>query len=299
MTGATPPIDVALVRRLVAAQFPDWAGLRVRPVPVSGWDNRTFRLGEELTVRLPSAPPYVPQVAKEQRWLPVLARELPLPVPTPVAQGAPALGYPHPWSVLRWVDGETAAAAPPPDMGAFARDVAAFLRALQGVDAAGGPAAGEHNFWRGGPLEVYEAEVVHAIEALSGAIDDAAARVAWTAARASSWGRAPVWVHGDVAVGNLLVAGGRLAGVIDFGSSGVGDPACDLVLAWTLFDAPVRAVFREALAVDPGTWARGRGWALWKALITLAAPDGGGAHGAGARRTLEAALADHAGRPGA
>lgn len=262
-------IDEHLARRLVDDQFPRWAHLPVVPVAAGGVDNRTFRLGDALTVRMPSAAHYAEQVDKEQRWLPVLAPRLPLPIPAPVARGAPGHGYPYHWSVLRWIDGETARASSIGDLGAFAADVAAFLVALRGIDPAGGPPPGAHNFHRGGPLSTYAGETLAVIDRLDTRIERAAARAVWDEAMAANWSGDPVWFHGDVASGNLLVHDGRLAAVIDFGCSGVGDPACDTVLAWTLLDAPGRAAFRAALGVDAGTWARGRGWALWKALITL------------------------------
>jgi aminoglycoside phosphotransferase (APT) family kinase protein len=143
---------------------------------------------------------------------------------------------------------------------------------LRSVDASGGPAPGRHNFFRGGPLSTYADETLRAIDALRSVIDADAALACWQDAVAAEWDGVPVWFHGDVSVGNLLVRDGRLSAVIDFGSSGVGDPACDVVIAWTLFSGASRAAFREALAADRGTWARGRGWALWKALITYDDP---------------------------
>ncbi|MBB3678009.1 aminoglycoside phosphotransferase family protein [Modestobacter versicolor] len=267
-------IDVPLVRRLVRAQFPEWGQLPVRPVTSSGWDNRTFRLGEEMLVRLPSAEGYAAAVGKEQRWLPHLARHLPLPVPVPLAQGAPGQGYPWSWSVYRWLDGEDARTAAVTDLTAFAADVAAFLTALQQVDASGGPPPGPHSWWRGAPLAHYDAETRRAIDVLSDVVDRAAVTAVWDRALATTWERPPRWFHGDVAAGNLLVRDGRLAAVLDFGTSGVGDPACDLVIAWTLFDGGSRTAFRGGLALDPETWARGRGWALWKALLLRAAMTG-------------------------
>ncbi|SNT25933.1 Predicted kinase, aminoglycoside phosphotransferase (APT) family [Asanoa hainanensis] len=262
-------IDVALVRRLVAEQFPHWADLPVRPVAVGGNDNRTFHLGDAMSVRLPSAEGYVAGVEKEQRWLPVLAPHLPVPIPAPLAQGRPGAGYPWPWSVNRWLDGTTAAHDTVADQTEFAVDLAGFLTALQGVDTGGEPAAGRHSFWRGATLAHYDDETRKAIAALDGRIDAAAATAEWDAALGAHWQGNPVWFHGDVAAGNILVRDGRLAAVIDFGTSGVGDPACDLVIAWTFLDAPARDAFRKALNVDDATWQRGRGWALWKALITF------------------------------
>jgi aminoglycoside phosphotransferase (APT) family kinase protein len=261
-------IDVALVRELVAGQFPQWASLPVRAVEHDGWDNRTFRLGDELSVRLPTGDWYAQQVAKEQRWLPVLAGELPLPIPAPVAVGAPAGDYPYAWSVYRWLPGEVATHAEIASPVAFASALAAFLNALREVDATDGPPPGEHNFFRGGPLRTYEAETLEAIAALDGQVDRGAVERVWSEAMATEWDRPPVWVHGDVASGNLLVRDGRLTAVLDFGSSGVGDPACDCVIAWTFLRGAARERFRAELDADAATWARGRGWALWKALIT-------------------------------
>jgi aminoglycoside phosphotransferase (APT) family kinase protein len=263
-------VDEALVARLVAAQFPQWAHLEVRPVPSPGWDNRTFRLGDAMSVRLPSAERYVAQVEKEHRWLPRLAPLLPLPIPVPLAKGEPGGGYPFPWSVYRWMAGEIATHAPIADRSRFARALAGFLDALYRIDASEGPLAGVHNFWRGGPVSVYDGQTRQAIETLGREIDTTLATEIWNLALASSWQDSPVWVHGDVASGNLLVRDGMLSAVIDFGSSGVGDPACDLYIAWTFFDTDTRREFRAALPLDEATWQRGRGWTLWKALIMLA-----------------------------
>jgi aminoglycoside phosphotransferase (APT) family kinase protein len=260
-------IDEALVRRLVADQFPAWANLQVRAVDDGGWDNRTFRLGQTLLARLPSGGAYAAQVEKEQRWLPRLAPRLPLPIPEPVGLGRPAEGYPWPWSVYRWIDGVSARRAKAFDPVALAAALAGFLNALQAIDAGDGPRPGAHNFHRGAPLAMLDRQTRAAISAFD---DRTAARTAtavWEAALADE-GRGPaVWVHGDIAAGNLLIRDGALAAVIDFGTLGVGDPAGDLVIAWTLFDGPARARFRAGLALDAGTWARARGWALWKAAI--------------------------------
>lgn len=262
-------IDVPLVRQLIATQFPHWADLSIRPVASGGWDNRTFHLGDDMTVRLPSAEGYTPQVEKEQRWLPRLAPHLPLPIPVPLAQGSPGNGYPWHWSVYRWITGEPALYGRIDDLCAFAADLAHFLVALQRIDPSAGPLAGPHSFFRGASLLVYAAETLQAIAALDGEIDAETAAAVWDMACRSSWYRPPVWFHGDIAAGNLLVQDGRLSAVIDFGCSGVGDPACDLTIAWTFFSGTSREAFCAALPLDDATWARGRGWALWKALITL------------------------------
>jgi aminoglycoside phosphotransferase (APT) family kinase protein len=263
-------ITPVVVTRLVATQFPQWADLPVVPVAHDGWDNTTFRLGDELCVRLPSAERYVAQVEKEHRWLPILGSQLPLPIPRPVALGRPSGGFPRPWSIYRWIDGDTASVDRITNLTVFAVDLAGFLAALYAIDASGGPPAGPHNFFRGGPLDTYDEQSRSSIQLLADEIDSEATTEVWEAALATPWDRSPVWVHGDVVASNLLVADGRLRAVIDFGCSGVGDPACDLVMAWTFFKGESSDVFRRGLPFDGATWARGRGWALWKALITLA-----------------------------
>ncbi|MCO5994280.1 aminoglycoside phosphotransferase family protein [Actinoallomurus rhizosphaericola] len=286
-------IDAGLVRRLLAAQFPQWSDLPVRPVEVDGWDNRTYRLGDEMSVRLPTAAGYAPAIGKEHRWLPVLAPSLPVEIPTPLAKGTPGEGYPFDWSVRRWLDGRLARRERIPDLPAFAADLADFIRALQRVDATGGPAAGAHSWYRGASLTHYDDETRRCLAALGGRVDTRRASAVWDAALAAEWNGAPVWFHGDVAVNNLLVRDGRLAAVIDFGTSGVGDPACDLVIAWTFFSGESRETFRTAVGQDPATWARARGWALWKALLGLTAPDADDARIAADRRVVEDILADH------
>ncbi len=260
---------VDLVARLVGSQFPRWAHLPVRPVDVDGWDNATFRLGAELSVRLPSADEYVDAVEKEHRWLPVLARQLPLPIPEPLALGEPGCGFPRPWSVYRWIDGTPADAAPIADLPQFAADLADFLAALYRIEAASGPLPGPHNFFRGGPLDVYDDETRYQLKALSGHIDTGLALEVWQVALEATWDGDPVWFHGDAQPGNLLLKGERLSAVIDFGTSGIGDPACDTTIAWTFLSGDSSRVFAERLPVDDATWVRGRGWAIWKAMKTL------------------------------
>lgn len=262
-------VDAETVGRLVADQFPQWARLPIRRVEPGGWDNRTFRLGDELAVRMPSAAGYVAAVEKERAWLPRLAPHLPLPIPEPVAAGEPGHGYPFPWSVNRWLPGTPLNALDAVDLGALAERLAHFLVALRAVHAGDGPVAGAHSFFRGAHPSVYADEVERCRRTLAGRIDDDHVAAIWRDALATRWEGANVWFHGDVAPGNLLLVEGRLSAIIDFGTSGVGDPACDLVLAWTRLDVPSRRVFRDALGLDDGTWARARGWALWKALLQL------------------------------
>ncbi|MEU6405758.1 aminoglycoside phosphotransferase family protein [Streptomyces sp. NPDC046985] len=255
-------VDEALVERLVAAQFPRWAGLPVRKVRSAGTDNAMYRLGEDMVVRLPRVPDAAGQVGAEQRWLPRLAPHLPLDVPVPLGLGAPGEGYGFAWSVYRWLDGENLYDRPLPEGGLHdaAAGLGRFLAALRRVGAAGAPRS-----VRGGPVDTADDEVRAAIRDLGadGTHDAEAATAAWEAAvRAPRWRDAPVWLHGDLLPGNLLGRRGRLTAVIDFGLVGVGDPACDVMAAWTLLTAETRDAFREAAGVDEATWVRGRGWAL-------------------------------------
>jgi aminoglycoside phosphotransferase (APT) family kinase protein len=258
-------LDLALVRRLVAARFPRWAGLPLEPVPSSGTVNALYRLGEEMVVRLPRTTWAAEGLDKELEWLPRLGPLLPVAVPVVLGVGAPAEGYPLPWAVYRWLDGENPTVDRLADPGSLAQDLAAFVTALRRIEPAGGPPA-----HRGGPLAVQDAETRAALRDLEGMIDTAAATAAWAAAlEAPRWPGPPVWVHGDLMPGNLLVRDGRLGAVLDFSTVGVGDPACDLIVAWYLLPARARDVYRAALGVDDATWARGRGWALSMALIQL------------------------------
>lgn len=256
---------------MIGEQFPRWAGLPVRPVARVGWDNFTFHLGDTMVVRLPSAAEYALAVGKEQRWLPVLAPQLPLPVPVPLAHGRPGADYPFPWSVNPWLPGEPASTGRVSDPVPFALDLAGFVAALQKAGTEGGPRPGKHNWFRGATLRTYDAQARRALAALDGHLDVGPADGIWRTALAAPWDGVDVWFHGDLAPGNLLLGDdGKLAAVIDFGTCGIGDPSCDMAIAWTLLTADGRQAFRERLSVDEATWARGRGWALWKTLVTCA-----------------------------
>jgi aminoglycoside phosphotransferase (APT) family kinase protein len=256
-------VDAAQVRRLISDQFPQWADLPVRPVAKSGWDNVTFHLGDVMVARLPSAAEYALAVDKEQRWLPALAPRLPLPVPVPLAQGKPGANYPFTWSIYQWLHGEPAHADRVSDPVRFALDLAGFLAALQSVDATDGPRPGKHNWFRGATLRTYAGQAERALAALDGRVDVDLAREIWQTALDAPWDGVDIWFHGDIAPGNLLLDGGELAAVIDFGTCGVGDPSCDLAIAWTLLTAGGRPAFRTRLSVDDATWAGGGGGAGW------------------------------------
>ena len=260
-------ITIDLAKKLIFEQFPQWSHLEIKPVKNSGHDNRTFHLGDDLTIRLPSGKEYEPQIQKEAKWLPVLAQHLSLPITAPVAKGKPTPEYPLAWSINRWLVGETVTHTNV-DLQKFAIELARFLKELEAINAENGPQAGAHNFYRGGDLSVYTAEFEQALTQLPAGPQRNHYQDIWTTALATKWEKKPVWVHGDIAVGNLLVNDGHLSGVIDFGILGTGDPACDLVIAWTFFDSKSRKAFKEEMGLDDTTWQRGKGWALWKALIT-------------------------------
>ena len=285
-------IDAQLVGELIGEQFPEWAELALEPVPSSGTDNALFRLGDELCVRLPRVEWTTGQVEKDLRWLPELAPHLPLAIPVPLARGAPSPVYPWSWGVYRWLEGESANAADF-DMSGVAGDLARFLGALHAIDPDGLP-EGRSDSSRGVPLARRDASTRAAIAQLEGEIDVAAATAVWEdAVRTPPWDGPPVCIHGDLLPGNLLVAEGRLSAVIDFACLCAGDPACDLMAAWTVLSADVRGAFRAPLRADDAAWSRGRGWALSFGLIALPYyRDTNPGLAGDARRAIAAVLAD-------
>jgi aminoglycoside phosphotransferase (APT) family kinase protein len=241
------------VRDLVAAQFPHWKILDVVPAPHQGNDNRTFRLGDELSVRLPSAEAYAAGVMKEDRVLPLLSGKVSVALPDIVATGQPSDQFPLPWSVRRWLPGETLERASWVDREQVAEQLGGFLVDLRRAPAAGGTACGRHSFFRGCHPSVYSDEVQQALDLLGETIDRKASEKIWAEAVRSAWSHDPVWFHGDLAGGNILVQDQTVSAVIDFGTCGVGDPACDLVIAWTFMDQE-RECFRRATQLDDDTW---------------------------------------------
>jgi aminoglycoside phosphotransferase (APT) family kinase protein len=288
-------IDSPLVRRLLVRQFPRWADLPVERCRSDGTDNAIFRLGDDMAVRLPRVERATGQVEMEHRWLPRLAPLLPLPIPVPLAKGLPAEGYAWPWSIYRWIGGETATVDRVHNQQDAATRLGRFVAAMQRIDLADGPIPGPHNSFRGGPLPPRDAPVRHAIAALGGAIDGGVATDAWTAAlEAPVWQGQAVWIHGDLQAGNLLAREGKLSAVIDFGTLSTGDPACDVMAAWTYLSAETRGAFRAELQVDEATWARARGWALSFGLIALAYYQTTNPGLAGfAQHAVDEVLADH------
>ena len=266
-------VTTSQLARLVADQFPHWSDLPIRPVAAGGWDNWTFHLGPDMSARLPSATEYALAVEKEHHWLPRLAPHLPFAIPKPLGLGQPGSSYPFAWSIYDWLSGHPVPADGVNDPIRFASDLAEFLAALQRIDPTGGPAPGKHNWFRGGTLRTFDGVVQRALAKLEGegGIDARSVRHVWVSALEARWQGRPRWFHGDVAASNLLLEEGRLAAVIDFGTCGVGDPSCDLAAAWTLLTPEGRRIVRTVLDVDDLTWARGRGWALWKTVSECAA----------------------------
>lgn len=267
-------IDAGLVHQLLSSQFPEWADLPIAPVESAGTDNAIYRLGDELSVRLPRVDGAVVRVDKELRWLPKLAPRLPLPVPTPLAAGQPDDGYPFPWSVCDWLPGQNPTPDGLVDPIDDARRLAEFVRAMREIDPTDGPPSHRHgslvDHERGARNSLAELAKLVDTEGIAGGVDVEAATAVWeSAVRVPAWEAAPVWVHGDLLPGNLLTVDGRLGAVIDFGCVGVGDPACDLLTAWSLFSYDARAAFRTALSIDDAAWERGRGWALVVGLNAL------------------------------
>ncbi len=258
-------IDAALVRRLLASQFPQWADLPLSPVEPAGTDNAIYRLGQDLAVRLPRIHWAAGQPDREHEWLPRLAPFLPLAVPLPQGKGEPGEGYPWDWSVCQWLEGETATLDRIGDRRRLATDLARFVSALQRIDPTGGPPAS-----RGGPLATHDDPTRKAIGSLHGELDTDPVTAAWEAALdAPRWHGPPVWTHGDLDPRNLLVRQGRLSGVIDVAGLGVGDPACDAAAAWKVLPADARDIFRATLSIDDATWARSRGWVVTQAVMIL------------------------------
>ncbi|MFE9560487.1 aminoglycoside phosphotransferase family protein [Streptomyces sp. NPDC006487] len=269
MHADEPDIDTDLVRRLIAGQFPRWAELAVERVDSAGTSNAMYRLGGDLVVRLPRTPGAAGDVGMEHVWLPRLAPDLPAAVPAPIGLGRPADGYPWSWSVFGWVPGENPVPGRIAEPDLLAEDLAEFISALHRADPADAPAS-----YRCETLADRDAATRAAIAELGASADAdvpaGAVTALWEEAlRAGPWSGPPVWIHADLQPGNLLLADGKLAAVIDFGCAGLGEPAVDLIPAWYVLPAAARPAFRAALDADDAMWTRARGWALSIALMEL------------------------------
>ena len=279
MPAAEVDIDIALVQRLLEDQHRDLLGLPLSLV-ANGWDNVLVRLGKDLAVRLPRHSAAAVLVANEIEWLPLITPGLPLPVPEPVRVGGPTDYYPFGWTVVPWFEGHPAGAGDPIDTTVAAETLGGFVAALHRLAPMDAPL----NPWRGGPLEDRDdltMQRLRAVEPLlvDGGVSPPALADAWRrAAETPRWDGAALWLHGDLHPMNIVASGGYLAAVIDFGDITSGDPATDLLGAWSLFGSADRAVFRSAAAslndpIDDHTWQRGRGWAVTHSLAILSDAD--------------------------
>ncbi len=269
----THHIDITpeLAAKLIAEQFPEYAHLPIRSVEKQGHDNRTYRLGNDLLIRMPTDGSYALKVPKEQKLLPLLAPHLSTKIPVPIKMGAASAFYPYPFSLYKWLPGVSSnlLVLNNETLLELASDLAKFLKELQSIKSVHGPKPGQHNWWRGEHLSVYDDAARRQIAKLVDVINSAAAITAWEEACKTKWNKDPVWIHGDLSVGNILIENNKLSAVIDFGGMALGDPACDLVIAWTYLKEDARNVFIKELSLDEDTWLRARGWALWKATYEL------------------------------
>lgn len=281
-------IDSALVRRLLIEQFPHLAERPLTLVRSTGTVNAIYRLGDDLSLRLPRVAEWADSLDREWRWLPKIAPHISLAIPKPVARGKPAEKYPYPWAIYGWLEGVSHQDDFISDERQLAHDLVNFILELRSVDMQGAP--------RGGRALLVQLDTVtrSAIESLHGVIDAEAVLDVWMSAlKAPPWNEKPVWNHGDLLKPNLLVQAGRLCAVIDFGGVGIGDPAADIVPAWSVFNQAGRKAFRRGLDVDDATWYRARGYALHQALMIIPYyPETNPEFVTMAKRTVEEILTD-------
>lgn len=260
-------LDPQSAVQLIADQFPELAGRTVLHLEMKGTDNHIFRIGDDLCARFPKVGWAVGTAAREAAALPRFAGA-PVPVPEVYGLGEPCKDYPYAWSILTWLSGSPLEDSGDRDPIETARRLSDFFCFLKDVPADQAFRYGEANNGRGASLESRSARFRSALKRLPNVDRDWAGKL-WSRALAAGAPKAPVWLHGDVHPGNVLFKEGRLCGVIDWGLSGVGDGACDLLTAWAMFDREPREVFRKALGATDAEWLRGAGWALSMAVIYL------------------------------
>lgn len=262
-------IDIETARHLIDAQFPEYRAMELRPVLSGGTDNTIFRLGDALSARFPKREGVVTQIDTEHDWLPRFST-LPLRIPKPIAKGKPNEVFAFAWSIYDWCPGAALSETGIENWSHAANALARFIKALQAQDIQGARLAGPQNHFRGVPLIERDALTRAAFEGLADEFSTSDLTDRWQAAlSAAPHSIAPVWLHGDLQGGNILVAEDAISAIIDFGLCGVGDPACDLMVAWSVLPTDVRSLFRDAIDCDEACWARGRGWALSVATIAL------------------------------
>lgn len=268
---SAPHINPDLACKLIAEQFPEYSNLPITDVEKQGHDNRTYRLGDHMLIRMPTAADYALKVPKEQELLPELAKRLSVSIPAPIKIGKPSTDYPYPFSIYKWLPGKSInlLTLTDQDKEQLAADLAKFLKELQAITDFEGPEPGQHNWWRGDHVSVYDKGAREQIAELAEIIDASKALALWDRACETKWDKKPLWIHGDFAIGNILMDSGKLSAVIDFGGTAVGDPACDLVIAWTYLSGKARKIFIAEMDIDQDTWLRARAWALWKATFEL------------------------------
>lgn len=264
-------LDAELAKKLIVTQFPEYADLNITDVEQQGHDNRTYRIGNDMLIRMPTAESYALKVPKEQELLPKLAKHLSVAIPEPIKMGKPSDDYPYPFSIYKWLDGQSAnhITLDVQTSENIAFQLAKFLKELQAITDVEGPGPGQHNWWRGAHVSVYDNDSREQMTHLAGAIDSSSAMNLWERACATKWNKSPVWIHGDFVASNILIKDNKLSGVIDFGGTAMGDPACDLVIAWTYLSGTARNIFIYEMSLDDNTWLRARAWALWKATFEL------------------------------
>lgn len=261
-------LTLETIQHIIHEQYPEFDSLLIEKMSEGGHDHHSYHLGNHFSLRFPSAYEYSTQVIKEYTYCKILQNGLDIPITSPIALGIPSVLFPFHFTINEWIDGETVSATNITNKIQFANDLANFLNNLHKCEIKNGPLPSKQNFYRGGSLTYYHDETIQAIKNCSD-FDQKRCLEIWMKGVKSPYSQKAVWIHGDVAVGNLLVRNGKLSAVIDFGNMAIGDPACDYVMAWTYFDCITRPIFIKSLNTDKDTLNRTRAWALWKALISL------------------------------